>query len=167
MVDLERCPKTAGAFGINIKSILAAMRAERVRRQVYQVTAVCHYSGPGGHGRVDRVDVLAAPSREEGLTLHVQIPRFTCQKVVVRGSPGRDRWDEDGPVTEEMDFAEALENLTYEGIDITGHRGYESGVGAEGSFTLHVVEGDHRRVRLVHQDQMTVGEDLEYEFEIP
>lgn len=82
--------------------------------------------------------------------MHVQIPRITCQQVVVRRSSRRGRWDEDGAVTEEMKFAEAVENVTGEAIDITGHRGYEDGVGAAGSFTLHVAGGDHQKVRLEH-----------------
>jgi len=157
MFDIS--PKTTAAFALNKQAVLAAMHAERVRLKASQVVVACRYSGSKGTGCVTKLE-LHAFSRGVSLAPQFQFPRVQCQKVLIRSAAHDRLWDEENPVAQELDFDRACEVLMDQALSLTGHRGYEAtDVGAEGVLSLGVDEAHPPMVRLLHEDQMMVGED--------
>lgn len=125
-----------------------------VLRSVGALSVAIEYEGYGDSGNVERIE-LQWPRAPGTPPASIAIPGARREADAPPASG-----DESKTGIEEYRFDDAIENLLYDAIELTGHSGWENNDGGGGTLTIHADATAH----LEHHDNFTETLDSSYTF---
>lgn len=152
--NVENSNESTHEFGKDSELTAALIAVGTMLRTVGALSVTVEYNGYGDSGGVETI-TLQWPGPPGALPASIAIPRADSGSVT-SSSPGK----EPKVDIRERPFDDAIENLLYDAIELSGHSGWENNDGGGGTFIVHA----DATASLEHSDNFTDTVNNSYTF---
>ncbi|MDR8402137.1 hypothetical protein NE850_38085 [Paraburkholderia sp. USG1] len=129
--NVENSNESTHEFGTDSELAAALIAVGTTLRSVGALSVTVEYNGYGDSGGVETI-TLQWPDAPGTPPASVAIPNLDYDSSASSTTDG-----ESMPDIEERPFNDAIENLLYDVIELSGHSGWENDGGGNGIFTVH------------------------------